>query len=102
VTTSGQPPRPNPRPAPGDGPQGSPSRPAHLEVLAIAWNFGWPVTAGVLLGYWIDQASGASPIFTLLLGLGAFAASIARLVQLSSRDSRERREGDDGQHPEKR
>jgi F0F1-type ATP synthase assembly protein I len=59
----------------------------------------------VLLGYWIDQASGASPVFTLLLGLGAFAASIARLVQLSSRDSREsrqRREGEDGQRPENR
>ena len=26
------------------------SRPAHLQLLAVSWNFGWPVAAGVALG----------------------------------------------------
>jgi Putative F0F1-ATPase subunit Ca2+/Mg2+ transporter len=45
------------------------SRPAHLQILAVSWNFGWPVAAGVALGHWIDEALGSSPAATLVLGL---------------------------------
>ena len=68
------------------------NRPAHLQLLAISWNFGWPVTAGVALGYWLDEKLGSSPAAALVLGLGAMAASVWRLISLSSQDEVERRQ----------
>lgn len=67
------------------------SRPAHLQILAVSWNFGWPVAAGVALGHWIDEALGSSPAATLVLGIGAMAAATWRLVSLSRQEQDERR-----------
>ena len=68
------------------------SRPTHLQLLAVSWNFGWPVAAGVALGHWLDESLGSSPAATLVLGLGAMAAATLRLVKLSKQDEAERRE----------
>jgi F0F1-type ATP synthase assembly protein I len=77
-------------------------RPAHLQLLAISWNFGWPVAAGVIAGYWIDDKLGSSPWVTLALGLGAMSAAVARLVRLSNDEARERREQERQQAEEAR
>jgi F0F1-type ATP synthase assembly protein I len=66
------------------------SRPAHLQILAVSWNFGWPVAAGVVLGHWIDQSLGTSPAATLVLGIGSMAASVWRLVRLARLESEAR------------
>jgi len=67
------------------------SRPAHLQLLAVSWNFGWPVAAGVALGHWLDEALGSSPAATLTLGIGAMGAATWRLVSLSRQEQDERR-----------
>lgn len=69
-------------------------RPAHLQLLAISWNFGWPVAAGVVLGHWLDEKLGSSPWLTLLFGLGAMAAAVWRLLALGKQEEVERREAD--------
>ena len=76
-------------------------RPAHLELLAVSWNFGWPVAAGVVIGSWIDDRLGTSPVVTLVLALGAMLASVRRLIELSRRDEAERRAArdDDEERP---
>lgn len=66
------------------------SRPAHLQLLAVSWNFGWPVAAGVALGHWIDEAVGSSPAATLTMGIGAMGAATWRLVSLSRQEQDER------------
>ncbi|HEY2772910.1 MAG TPA: AtpZ/AtpI family protein [Candidatus Binatia bacterium] len=68
-------------------------QPLQLQLLAISWNFGWPVAAGVIAGYWIDGKLGSSPWATLGLGLGAFAAAVWRLILVSSREAAEHRDG---------
>jgi hypothetical protein len=67
-------------------PESERTRAAHLQLLAVSWNFGWPIAAGVALGYWIDQHVGSSPAATLFLGIGAMAASTWRLLQLSKQE----------------
>lgn len=67
------------------------TRAAHLQLLAVSWNFGWPIAAGVVLGYWIDDKLGSSPAATLVLGLGAMAASTWRLLALSRLEQAARR-----------
>jgi hypothetical protein len=67
-------------------PESDRTRAAHLQILAVSWNFGWPIAAGVGLGYWIDESLGSSPAATLLFGIGALAASTWRLLLLSKRE----------------
>jgi hypothetical protein len=64
-------------------------RPAHIQVLAVAWNFGWPIATGVMCGYWLDLHLGSSPAMSLVFGVGAMAASVWRLIELSRRESEE-------------
>lgn len=71
-------------------------RPAHLQLLAISWNFGWPVAAGVVVGHWIDEAVGSSPAATLVLGVGAMAAAVWRLLVLSRQEQAERHREEEG------
>lgn len=67
-------------------------RTAHVQLLAVSWNFGWPIAAGVGIGYWIDGRLGTSPLASLGLGLGALAVSISRMIQLTRQEASERRE----------
>jgi hypothetical protein len=80
-------------------PESDRSRPAHLQLLAVSWNFGWPIAAGVVLGHWIDEKLGTSPAATLLIGIGSMAASTWRLVTLSRKEAAERGD-EDGAHGE--
>jgi F0F1-type ATP synthase assembly protein I len=66
-------------------------RPAHLQILAVSWNFGWPIAAGVVAGHWVDEKVGSSPAATLLLGIGALAVSVRRLLDLGREEAEERR-----------
>ena len=67
------------------------NRTALVQLAAISWNFGWPVVAGVVVGWWIDEKLGSSPVATLALGLGSMMTAVWRLVVLSRRDAVERR-----------
>lgn len=78
------------------------SRPAHLQLLAVSWNFGWPIAAGVVLGHWIDVSLGTSPAATLLIGIGSMVASTWRLVALSRQESAERRAEESAERREDR
>lgn len=71
-----------------------PQRPAHLQLLAVSWNFGWPVAAGVMLGHWLDVHLQTSPLGTLGLGIGALGGAVWRLIVLSERERKERNDGD--------
>lgn len=75
------------------------NRPAHLQLLAVSWNLGWPVAAGVALGHWIDVRLGSSPAATLGLGLGAFAVAIRRILVLGREEIEERRREEDEGEP---
>lgn len=78
------------------------SRPAHLQLLAISWNIGWPVAAGVMLGHWLDEKVGSSPLATLTFGLGAMAAAMWRMVNLGKREAAERREQEKEEQEDRR
>lgn len=71
-------------------------RPAHLQLLAISWNFGWPIAAGVVAGHWIDEKLGSSPAATLLLGIGALAVSVRRMIELGREEVEDRRHDEEG------
>jgi F0F1-type ATP synthase assembly protein I len=55
-------------------------------AIAVAWHLGWPITAGVLVGAWLDGRAGSAPLFTLVLGLGAFVGAVRRIIVLSRED----------------
>ena len=76
-----------------------PTKPAHLQILAMSWTMGWPIAAGVLVGLWIDSKLGTSPLLAVVLGIGSLAVSTWRIVQIAQtarrdelREQRERQE----------
>lgn len=71
-------------------------RPAHLELLAVSWNFGWPIASGVILGHWIDVRFGFTPVATLVMGIGALVVSVRRMIDLGREEARERQEDEHG------
>jgi len=66
---------------------------------ALALGMGWAVAAGALIGYYLDGYLGTSPLFLVVLTLGAVGGSIYNLIvalQRADRDGpndREDREG---------
>lgn len=82
--------------------QDRPPRSAHLQLIAVAWNFGWPIAAGVALGHWLDLKLGSSPAATLGLGLGALVVAVWRLLVLSREEVQEDREERDARDGEDR
>ena len=78
------------------------NRPALLQLVAISWNFGWPVAAGVIVGHWLDDKLGLAPLLTLAFGLGAMITAAWRMVALGRRDAAERERSEhDEQRPGK-
>lgn len=53
-----------------------------VRALGAAWALGWPIAAGVLVGYWIDETAGTAPWATLVLAVGALAAGVRRMLRL--------------------
>ncbi len=58
--------------------------PRKLRAIAVAWHLGWPIAAGVIVGAWLDGRLGTAPWLTLIICLGAFVASVRRIIVLSS------------------
>ena len=69
----------------------SKDRPALVQLMAISWNFGWPVAAGVVAGHWVDEKLGSLPVATLAFGLGAMVTAVWRMIALGKRDALERK-----------
>jgi len=62
---------------------------------ALALGMGWSVAVGAVIGYYLDSYLGTSPLFTLLLTVGAMSGAIYTLIvtlQRSERDGQEHRE----------
>ena len=62
---------------------------------ALALGVGWSVAAGAVLGYYLDNYLGTSPLFTLLLTVGAMSGAIYILIvtlQRSEKDGQDHRE----------
>ena len=70
----------------------STERPALMQLVAISWSFGWPVAAGVIVGNWLDDKLGSSPVATLTFGLGAMVTAVWRMIALGKQDAIEREE----------
>ncbi len=56
----------------------------NTQAIALAWNLGWPIAAGVLVGAWIDSTFGTAPAATLVLTLGALVAVVRWLIGLGN------------------
>lgn len=62
---------------------------------ALALGIGWSVAAGAVIGYYLDGYLGTSPLFTLLLTVGAMSGVIYTLVvtlQRAGKNGQEHRE----------
>ncbi len=62
---------------------------------ALALGVGWAVAAGAIIGYYLDSYLSTSPLFILLLTVGAMSGAIYALIitlQRSERDGQEHRE----------
>lgn len=57
--------------------------PRQMRAIAVAWHLGWPIAAGVVLGSWLDGLANTAPWLTLLVCMGAFVASVRRIIVLS-------------------
>jgi F0F1-type ATP synthase assembly protein I len=44
-----------------------------------------PIVAGVVAGYYLDDWVGTSPLFLLVLTLGAFAGALYRMIRVLNR-----------------
>lgn len=53
--------------------------------MALTVEMAATVVLGVVAGAWLDRRIGTSPVFLLLLSLGALAGGIARLVRATGR-----------------
>jgi len=52
---------------------------------AVGLEFGATVSAGVILGYHLDQWLGTAPLFTLVVALAALGGALYRLAWLLQR-----------------
>ena len=58
--------------------------PQTTQVLGLAWGFGWRITAGLFLGYYLDRWLGTAPLLLIAFTIGSFVAGIADFLRLSS------------------
>ncbi len=62
---------------------------------ALALGVGWVVAAGAIIGYYLDGYLGTSPLFALILTIGAMSGAIYTLIvslQRSEKNGQEHRE----------
>ena len=50
-------------------------------LAAMGSEFGVSIVAGVVAGYYLDEWLGTSPLFILIMTIGAFAMAIYRMVR---------------------
>jgi F0F1-type ATP synthase assembly protein I len=53
---------------------------------AVGVEFGTTIVAGVLVGYYLDQWLGTTPLLTMVLTVGAMFGAIYRLVWMLNRE----------------
>lgn len=54
-------------------------------VIAMVTQMAFTVIAGVVVGHWLDQRFGTSPIFLLVLSLAALVVGMIRLARSIAR-----------------
>lgn len=64
----------------------------NLELLGLAWSFGWRIAAGVVVGYYLDLWLSTTPLFTLVFAIAALVAGVRGILGALA----ERRDQDDG------
>jgi F0F1-type ATP synthase assembly protein I len=52
---------------------------------ALGTEFGVTIVAGVVLGYYLDEWLGTSPLLMLVVSMAAFGGSIYRMVAMLKR-----------------
>ena len=58
--------------------------PQAAKAWGLALSFGWRIAAGVLIGNWIDERFDTTPIFIMILSIGALVGSIRDMLRASS------------------
>ena len=58
--------------------------PQAAQAWGLALSFGWRIAAGVLIGYWIDNRFDTTPIFIMVLSIGALVGAIRGMLRVSS------------------
>lgn len=56
------------------------------QALALAWSLGWPITAGLLAGYWLDTRLGTAPWLALALAMLAMVIVVMRIISSLERE----------------
>ena len=64
--------------------QASDRKRAGYMAIAVAWSLGWRIAAGVLIGSWLDGYFDTSPLFILIVGLGALVAAVRMLIAIGT------------------
>lgn len=65
-------------------------------MAGVGLEFAATVIGGLALGYYLDEWLGTEPLFLMLCVFGALAGTVSRLVLLSRRLDRLRREDERG------
>ncbi len=79
-----------------------PSSPALGWYGVLAFELGWIVAAGSLLGYYADNYFGTSPLLTAIGSIGSAAGAFYRLIAALNRASRYRENGHDAEHDDRK
>ncbi len=61
------------------------ARRSYLDLLGLAWGFGWRVAAGLLIGSYADAHLGTEPALTLVCVLASFVLSVWQLLRALAR-----------------
>ncbi len=72
------------------------ARGASYQAMAVAWNMGWPIAAGLLLGVYLDKRWDSSPFAALFCSLAALAAVVKRLISLTAASGKDSIDGGEG------
>jgi len=84
-------------PAAGDDQHdGRRRRETAVQMAALGLEFSGSVIGGLALGYYLDDWLGTAPWLLVLLTFGGMAGAIARIVALTRRFDRQRRERESG------
>ncbi len=59
--------------------------PQAAQAWGLALGFGWRIAAGAIIGYWIDEWQGTTPIFITVLSIGALVGAVADMLRISKR-----------------
>ena len=67
-------------------PMAEEERAAPVAALGVAWSLGWPIAAGVWIGYQLDTWLGSGALFTLVFALAALVIGVRRMLKVLNKD----------------